>query len=168
MHETQWDPSLRQKARGIAEGTIHMTPEERKAVTKYERKNIEKKTRKVLGRLLCNQKANSIADMAVVLGKMDFIGKEQKETKEIVEVENKETAVDPEAGRVAPDDDPIVVQWQDVSNAEFAQSWPVGVVHDFMEEFAHAAPGFQPEEEEEEEEYEDEEEEQETESQKKK
>jgi nicotinamide mononucleotide (NMN) deamidase PncC len=65
-------------------------------------------SRKLRGRLLCDQKANSIADIAAAI-------------KGVVEAEGNEE------GKVEGE---IVVRWKDVFDAEFAESWPEGVVHD--------------------------------------
>lgn len=64
--------------------------------------NINKKLR---GRKLCDQKANTIADLAAVLG---------------------EVTTDEKSGE-------IIVKWSDLLDAEYAETWSSNVVHDLLE-----------------------------------
>jgi len=88
LHETLWDPSL--------------------ALSGKTKAPISRKER---GKLLCDQKANSIADISAVLGKLD-----------LKEVENTGDGVAP-----------VLVKWKDMLDAEYAENWPEGVVHDVWE-----------------------------------
>jgi len=116
-------------------------------------KALIKKERKTLGALLGNQKANSVADMAAVLAKLNFMMdvdvEKEAEMRDAIE---KTSAVVTESAepkekdldsillpRVAPDYDPIKVLWRDILDAEYAQSWPLGVVHGYMRSTRHAS-----------------------------
>ena len=76
-------------------------------------------TRKERGRRLCDQKANSVADIAAVLG-LPLPGGNAVEAAEGAETKT-----------AAPSQ--IVVKWSDILDAEFAPTWPDGVVHDVLE-----------------------------------
>jgi hypothetical protein len=68
------------------------------------------------GRKLCDQKANSVADMAAALKNVTARGVVKGEEKIMVE--------------------PVVtakISWADILDAEFAESWPETVVHDKWE-----------------------------------
>jgi hypothetical protein len=84
LHETSWDESFAKDADG------------------------KPLTRKARGRRLCDQKANSVADMAAVLMGLE---KEKLEVAERLRVE---------------------VRWSDLLDAEFAETWSENVVHDMM------------------------------------
>lgn len=153
MHETNWDPSLKIKAKEIAHKGVFYSIEELKAMDKGFQKALIKKERKTLGALLGNQKANSVADMAAVLAKLNFMMdvdvEKEAEMRDAIE---KTSAVVTESAepkekdldsillpRVAPDYDPIKVLWRDILDAEYAQSWPLGVVHGYMRSTRHAS-----------------------------
>lgn len=104
-------------------------------------------TRKERGRRLCDQKANSVADIAAALKLTTMRKLSQQE----IAVERKarrlraaEREKAKEEGRLAKDAEevdegelkmwePIMnarVKWTDILDAEFAESWPETVVHD--------------------------------------
>lgn len=92
LHETQWpkELALDEKGRTLS--------------------------RKLRGRKLCDQRANSIADIAATLGKVSKVEKSvgDKAEKEIEEIST-------------------TVRWSDILDAEYAASWPESVVHDNWE-----------------------------------
>lgn len=73
-------------------------------------------SRKLRGRKICDQRANSIADIAATLGRVSIVEKpvEGKQAKEVEEVRT-------------------TVKWTDIFDAEYAASWPETVVHDKWE-----------------------------------
>ena len=71
---------------------------------------VEALSRRERGRKLMDQKANSVADMAVVLGG-----------------EGGEDGGEREGGVV------VEVRWKDLLDAEFAETWPSTVVHDSLD-----------------------------------
>lgn len=89
LHETAWDP----------ESSVALTSDGKFL------------NRKVRQRKLCDQKANSVADMAAVL---EEVG---------------ELAV--EKGALSQDQT-IEVRWANLLDAEFAESWSSSVVHDTL------------------------------------
>lgn len=185
LHETQWDTELRERAKNKAEFNVPYTTEEIKAMNKQEKKAILKKRKKALGKILQDQKANTVADMAAVLATLDFIPKVEEKvvpekatakgatakgketvdpskTKAIPEKKKSEAVVKPEdgtavektgkeakAGKEAPvkepipevpgeiraalDEVPIRVHWKNILDAEYAEKWPLGVLHYFMD-----------------------------------
>ena len=78
---------------------------------------MEPLTRKERGRRLMDQKANSVADMAVVLGALGGGGEAGGEKD--VEKEGKDVVVE--------------VRWKDLLDAEYAQTWPATVIHDVLD-----------------------------------
>lgn len=184
LHETQWDEELREKAKNKAEYGVPYSRDEIEQMNKQEKKAMMKRRKKALGRILSDQKANSVADMAAVLAKLDFnppveevvvedevipsvegetettdsIYQEEKvgnpeetvaKPEDPTEVKSEDAVADesteekpaveepipevPAELRVAADEAPIVVQWKDILDAEYAEKWPVGVVHDFLD-----------------------------------
>jgi hypothetical protein len=110
LHETQWPKSFA------------IDPKTNRPLSRTER-----------GRRLCDQKANSIADMAAALAAVTV---RTEVTKKEVEVEREasrgkkklETEV-----RETKSHSPLVrvtVQWSNILDAEFAEAWPETVVHD--------------------------------------
>lgn len=91
LHELQWDDSL-------------MKDEEGKFIPKSKR-----------GRQINDQKANVVADMATVLGK---IGTPEGEAIGL-------------KGNLVPET-PVEVKWTNVLDAEFAETWSSNVVHDTL------------------------------------
>jgi hypothetical protein len=81
---------------------------------------IEVLSKKARGRKLMDQKANSVADMAAVLGEvgMETEGEEKKEIEE---------------GEQGGDEVVVEVRWRDLTDAEFARTWPDNVLHDVLE-----------------------------------
>ncbi|KAH8815873.1 transcriptional regulation of mitochondrial recombination-domain-containing protein [Xylogone sp. PMI_703] len=67
--------------------------------------------RKVRQRKLCDQKANSVADMAAVLAEVGSLAQEKG---------------------VLGQEQPIEVRWSNLLDAEFAESWSPLVVHDTL------------------------------------
>jgi hypothetical protein len=110
LHETQWPESFARD------------PKTGRTLTRIER-----------GRRLCDQKANSVADMAAALAAVTL----RREVKEVeVEVERVGEGGKIEVERVVKKQrvvEPLVratVQWRDLLDAEFAERWPKTVVHD--------------------------------------
>lgn len=168
---------MREKAKNKAEFGVPYSKQEIEKMNKQEKKIMEKNRKKALGIILQDQKANSVADMAAVLAKLDFNppveevvvedevvaeeqgveGEEGKDaaagstvpeesavkTEESTEGKAEDAAAEeevkepepvvPEEIRVASDEAPIVVQWKNILDAEYAEKWPAGVVHDFLD-----------------------------------
>ena len=110
LHETQWPKSF---ARDAKTG---------KTLTRIER-----------GRRLCDQKANSVADMAAALAAVTL----RREVRKVeVEVEREGEGGGMVVEKVLREktvSEPLVratVQWKDIFDAEFAGRWPKTVVHD--------------------------------------
>lgn len=82
-------------------------------MTDEEGKSIPRKKR---GRQISDQKANTVADIATVLGK---IGTPEGEAIGLKSNPDTET--------------PVEVRWTNVQDAEFAQTWSENVVHDTLE-----------------------------------
>lgn len=125
MHETLWHESL--------------ATEEYQGDDKDRKGEIVTITRKERGRRLCNQKANSVADMAAAL-KLTTM---RKLSEEELAVERKAwKARKTQKGQTTSASgkeeelkmwEPIMnatVKWSDILDAEFAESWPETVVHD--------------------------------------
>jgi hypothetical protein len=102
LHELSWDESLRTDEKG---NTI---------------------SRKERGRKICDQKANSVADIATVLGK---IGTPEGEAIGLKGFEEER-----EAAAELPK---VEVKWADLRDAHFAGTWPENVIHDKLEWEAH-------------------------------
>jgi hypothetical protein len=100
LHETQWDPSFA------------IDPETKKPLS-----------RKLRGRKLCDQKANSIADLAAALKKVTVT--------ETQAAEQEKEGAEKQEGLLGLEDK-VTVQWADLYDAEFAKEWPSTVVHDQM------------------------------------
>jgi Transcriptional regulation of mitochondrial recombination len=109
--------------------------------------------KKARGKVLMNQKANSVADIAAVLKgqegdlekalkekeslgvvgvkrpmpKRGILRKAQKLEAKIAELEKVET-------------EHVKIQWANILDAEFAESWPDSVVHDGLAVSRHTAP----------------------------
>lgn len=88
-------------------------------------------TRKERGRKLCNQRANTVADMAAALGKVLPAVETTKKEGEVVVggrgSKQKESNALPLPQIMA------TVKWADILDAEFAEAWPKAVVHDTWE-----------------------------------
>jgi hypothetical protein len=97
LHETAWDPASMTTE---YEYTDKEDPAKKKTRTRVL-------SRKERGRKLCDQKANSVADLSAAL--------------KLVTTGEAESLGD------------VLIQWNDVLDAEFAESWPTGVVHAPME-----------------------------------
>lgn len=96
LHELLWDESLR-------------TDKDGKIISRIE-----------LGRKLCDQKANSVADIATVLNKIGT-----PEGKEIgLKAFSSEAA---EGSETVPQ---VEVKWSELVDAQFAESWSDNVIHD--------------------------------------
>lgn len=102
LHELSWDESLRTDDKG-------------KTISRKER-----------GRKLCDQKANSVADIAAVLGKIGTPEGEEIGLKGLAG----EGEADGESGTRAPK---VEVKWNDLLDAQFAESWTENVIHDRLE-----------------------------------
>lgn len=102
MHELSWDESLR-------------TDKDGKIISRKER-----------GRKLCDQKANSVADIAAVLGKIGTPEGEEIGLKNF----------DPK-GEGSAEEPQVEVKWSDLLDAQFAESWSQNVIHDKLEWESH-------------------------------
>ena len=71
-------------------------------------------TKKKRGRQICNQRANSVADMAAVLG---MLGTEKSG----------------EIGLKGAIDGQVEIRWSNLNDAEFAETWGENVVHDILD-----------------------------------
>ncbi len=105
--------------------------------------------KKKKGRVLMNQKANSIADMAAVL-------KQQAEEAEVVAAiaakaakgdmtveqteQEQERRPRQKPSQIGPEGvKGVSIAWRDVYDATYAESWPQEVVHDVLEYDRHTA-----------------------------
>jgi hypothetical protein len=102
LHEVSWDESLR-------------TDDDGKTLSRLQR-----------GRKLRDQKANTVADIATVLGK---IGRPEGEEIGL-------TAM-PGVGKSLTPPPTVEVKWSNLVDAEFAPSWSPNVVHDKLEWESH-------------------------------
>jgi hypothetical protein len=102
LHELQWDDSL-------------MKDEEGKFIAKKKR-----------GRQISNQKANSIADIAAVLGKIGTAEREEIGLTGTVEETSGESEETEDLTKVE-------VKWVNMLDAEFAETWSDNVVHDKLD-----------------------------------
>jgi hypothetical protein len=102
LHELSWDESLRTDEKG---NTI---------------------SRKERGRKICDQKANSVADIATVLGK---IGTPEGEAIGLKGFDGER--------EVAAELPKVEVKWADLIDAHFAGTWSENVIHDKLEWEAH-------------------------------
>jgi hypothetical protein len=77
--------------------------------------------RKKQGRLICDQKANSVADMAAVLGRLSL----------------KDSVKEGEDGSIGlkgeGTGERVEVTWRDLNDAEFAETWSDNVEHGLLE-----------------------------------
>ncbi|KAI9883570.1 MAG: hypothetical protein M1823_004668 [Watsoniomyces obsoletus] len=103
--------------------------------------------KKKKGRVLMNQKANSIADMAAVLKQQAALGAATAAAGADVGVaaverlgpeqanwgRRREPAIGPEGVKG------VSIAWRDLYDAAFAESWPSDVVHDVLEYERHTA-----------------------------
>lgn len=126
LHETFWDPRTMVESISYTDGTSQI-----KSLTRKER-----------GRKLMDQKANSVADIAHVLGnigsaKGDEIGLvvagkrgRWEDTKEFDRKGKvvKKWVPHPEMKEVV-----VEVRWRDLQDAEFAETWEGNVIHDVLE-----------------------------------
>lgn len=83
-----------------------------------EGKFVKKKER---GRLLCDQRANSVADMAAVLSRLRLQEGFQRKIGESVGLIGEGSG------------EKVLVQWGDIKNAEFAETWSENVEHATMD-----------------------------------
>lgn len=60
-----------------------------------------------------------------------LLGVEERETEEVEEANTKEMGGDSES---------VTIRWKNIYDAEFAETWPKGVVHDEFEWNRHTAP----------------------------
>lgn len=90
--------------------------------TAYPKELVEGKTKKEKKMILMDQKANSIADLAASLEwEINQANKLAEETK---------------GGKnplPAVEKDEVIVRWNDINDAQFAESWPELVLHDQAE-----------------------------------
>lgn len=105
---------------------------------------------KMRGRVLMNQKANSVADLAAVLWQQEIGPSEDrvanaerrmkrterlKRQKGESKVKKNPLDVEKELQGV----EGVYVRWADVLDAEYAETWPEGVVHDRLQKSRHTA-----------------------------
>ena len=106
--------------------------------------------KKKRGKVLMNQKANSIADLAAVLWQQEQGPSERRieqaerrirraESLKRVKGESnvKENPVD--VGKELQGVEGVSVRWADLLDAEFAETWPEAVVHDTLQKSRHTA-----------------------------
>ena len=107
LHETSWDPAdMVEEEEDGDDGKVRLRP-----LGRRER-----------GRKLMDQKANSVADMAAVLGVLGAEGEggEGKGKRAEGEVKQVENVV-------------VEIRWKDLLDAEFARTWTDNVIHDSLE-----------------------------------
>jgi hypothetical protein len=80
-----------------------------------EKGKMEKK--KTRGRKICDQKANSVADIAAVLGRLDLQESGDEVKKKGIGLEGEGTG------------QKVEVLWNDLNDAEFAETWTENVEH---------------------------------------
>jgi hypothetical protein len=94
------------------------------------------------GKVLMNQKANSVADLAAVLLQQERgptteqIERSERRVKQVEKLKRqkgadkvkKKPVLAPELGGT----EGVMVRWANILDAEFAETWPVAVVHDVL------------------------------------
>lgn len=108
------------------------------------------------GKVLMNQKANTVADLAAVLLQQDRAPTtEQMERSErrikLVERMKKQKGANKVKKKPVPapelsGTDGVMVRWANILDAEYAETWPAAVVHDFLGQSRYTA-AFPPREE---------------------
>ncbi len=81
-------------------------------------KFVEKKKQ---GRLICDQKANSVADMAAVLGRLSLKDSVKKGEEGSIGLKGEGTG------------ERVEVRWRDLNDAEFAETWSDNVEHGLLD-----------------------------------
>ncbi|MCJ1388140.1 hypothetical protein MMC18_000985 [Xylographa bjoerkii] len=141
LHETSYPLSTVTRTEGIHKGQL-----------------LPKKKR---GYVLMNQKANSVADMAAVLliQSREPTEREMSAAKRKVRTDGrplarrgKGTQASAEALTIRGSVEGVRIRWADILDAEYAETWPVEVVHDGLEKHRYTAawpqaPPLVPEEE---------------------
>ena len=100
------------------------------------------------GRILMDQKANSVADLAAVLLQQEQGPSEERVDSAERRIRRAESLKRMKGERNVKKDpvdveeemkgvDGVQVRWADLSNAEFAETWPEGVVHDTLQKSRH-------------------------------
>lgn len=91
-----------------------------------------------------DQKANSIADIAAVLKQQEEEGRVWRERASAQEssgdTKRSSEATAPSSMNPEEDGAPVKIQWKDILDAEYAESWPPSVLHDELGYSGHTAP----------------------------
>ena len=130
LHETAYDLDDIRHEKGQFAGQLYSIKRHRKRAN----------TR---GRALMNQKANSIADLAAVLFQQEEGPSEariESQERRIKRVEKLKQQKGATKVNKSPVDlkkefdgvDGVWVRWVDIADAEYAESWPEGVLHDTL------------------------------------
>ncbi|KAE8451959.1 hypothetical protein EG329_002123 [Mollisiaceae sp. DMI_Dod_QoI] len=80
--------------------------------------------KKIRGRLICDQKANSVADMAAVLGRLELKDRPKPEIVNGREIWPPSVGLKREGQGVK-----VEVLWRDLTDAEYAETWTENVEH---------------------------------------
>lgn len=143
---------------------LHETTYDLKDITETEGKHAGSLLpNKKRGKVLMNQKANSVADLAAVLWQQERGPSEERvlnAERRMKMAEKKKMAVGMNKVKKDPVDvkeelqgvEGVMVRWADLLDAEFAETWPDAVMHDRLEKSRHtvAWPALQSEGEEQE------------------
>ena len=106
--------------------------------------------RKERGKVLMNQKANSVADLAAVLLQQEKgpgVHRVERAKKRMERMEHLKRVKGEEKVKKAPVDvgrelggvEGVVVRWADLGDLEFAERWPEAVVHDELKRARYTA-----------------------------
>lgn len=83
-------------------------------------------SKKVRSRKICDQKANSVADIAAVLGRLEVQEGEEEAKKGAIGLKGEGTG------------EKVEVLWNDLNDAEFAETWSENVEHGVWRHHKHA------------------------------
>lgn len=130
---------------------LHETSYDRDIITEKEGPHTgQLMTRKKRAKVLMDQKANSVADLAAVLFQQEKGPSRKRQEQAERRVDRVEQLKEQKGeGRVrkAPVDvasemtgvDGVTVRWANLADAEFAETWPEGVVHQNLERSRYTA-----------------------------
>ena len=130
---------------------LHETAYDRSIITEKSGEHAgQLMTTKKRGKVLMDQKANSVADLAAVLlqqQKGPRKGRVERAERRIKRVENLKMHLGEgrvgkqpvDLGRELTGTEGVVVRWADPLDAEFAETWPAEVMHEVLERSRYTA-----------------------------
>jgi hypothetical protein len=101
----------------------------------YDNKLRLENSKAELKKILQNQKANSVADVAHVL---------TRQTAGLVPSEGEQLSTDAAANEDITEDKIVRISWANLLDAEYAREWPLTVVHTGMAPSRNVAPSMNP------------------------